>query len=152
MTRVFATWNNPESSSTKSTVLREEMIYQRNEGIRITPHENVCRYFGCIHSEDDKIATLYFERHGQYLYTIARENIIIQVACGAKHFHSLGLIHVVFVKDGQAVIIDYDSCWPLNESLKEVGTEAKISLFQNDMNSIENLPVRTYLYRKQQNS
>jgi predicted Ser/Thr protein kinase len=62
-----------------------------------------------------------------------------------------GQLNIVLAKDGRAVIIDFDSCWPVNESLrgKKVGTEVDISLFQNDIDAIEKL--RTYLYQKQCN-
>jgi hypothetical protein len=90
---------DPESPSSR---VAEFVLHEAKMCQRITPHENVCRYLGYIPSEDGRIAALCFERHGQDLGTVARNNIhevdiekvITQVTCGAKHLHSLGLVHV----------------------------------------------------------
>jgi hypothetical protein len=48
---------------------------------------------------------------------------------------------VVLAGDGRAVIVDFDSCWPVGESLKgkKVGSCSDESLFSNNLEDVKQL-------------
>ncbi|KAJ7887635.1 kinase-like domain-containing protein [Mycena olivaceomarginata] len=124
------------------------------EELRQNPHPNICRYLGYVTTLDgNSIAGLCFERHEMNLDSAIEDNfsfnaaaVIEDVRSGLDHLHSLGYAHndinpgnIVLTKTGLAVIIDFDSCHKIGESLrgKKAGTvnwdhQSKISLPEND--------------------
>ncbi|KAJ7887630.1 hypothetical protein B0H14DRAFT_2695629 [Mycena olivaceomarginata] len=111
------------------------------EELRQNPHPNICRYLGYVPTLDgNSIAGLCFERHEMNLDSAVEDNFSLD------HLHSLGYAHndinpgnIVLTKTGLAVIIDFDSCHQIGESLrgKKAGTvnwdhQSEISLPEND--------------------
>jgi serine/threonine protein kinase len=57
-----------------------------------------------------------------------KDSILDKVKAGIRHLHCLGLVHndinltnIMFDKDDNPVIIDFDSCTPIGQTLKDVG-------------------------------
>ncbi|KAE9396027.1 hypothetical protein BT96DRAFT_1021566 [Gymnopus androsaceus JB14] len=125
-------------------------------------HQNICRYVGYIPSDDGTtIEGLCFEKHGLTLYDAVitkvafdRSAVLEDIHCGLMHLHSLGYVHndvnpsnVVLSEDGRGIIIDFDSCREIGESLidKKAGTfswerePCDISEPENDFYGLEKI-------------
>ncbi|KAH8824245.1 hypothetical protein DL96DRAFT_1501095 [Flagelloscypha sp. PMI_526] len=132
-----------------ANVLHEASICER---LMVAPHPNVCRYFGYHSTTGGRIDALCFEKHVKDLRAAVRQKDLFDVAHvidgireGLKHLHSLNIVHndinafnVVLTKSGDAVLIDFDSCWQVGEELKgkKVGVDADISLPENDEQAV----------------
>ncbi|KAJ7454782.1 kinase-like domain-containing protein [Mycena latifolia] len=115
-------------------LLHEAQICER---LAQSPHPNVCRYLGYVPTPDQKnLLGLCFERHCINLYQAVNGSDNSEIAFGVKkviagvrsaleHLHALGFVHndvkpanIMLAADSRAVLIDFDSCHPLGESLK----------------------------------
>ncbi|KAJ6563232.1 kinase-like domain-containing protein [Mycena sp. CBHHK59/15] len=108
------------------------------EALMKSKHPNICEYFGYLCSEDGRMEGLCFKRHGKSLLDSVRDKeeldtavVIKGISEGLKHLHSLHYAHndvkpdnVVLDAQGNSVIIDFDSCRKIDESLrgKKAGT------------------------------
>lgn len=155
-------------------ITREVDIY---EILRKHPHPNIVTYYGCQLS-NGRVSGLCFKRYTTTLLETVnpqrlnkaafissrresvRENMISGLAgilAGIKHLHSLGLVHkdinpanVMLDEDGTLVLIDFDSCRYVGESLHETGTKrtyhwhdpsVDVSLEKNDFDAFKDLHV-----------
>lgn len=127
------------------------------ETLKNNPHPKIARYFGCI-EEEGRITGLCFEKYSETL-TERRdrgvrigEGLLKQVKAGAAHLHSLGLIHndlrldnIMFreLDKEAAVIIDFDSCVPVESPLPikrgPVPDGVSVAIPENDHLGIENI-------------
>ncbi|KAJ6536017.1 kinase-like domain-containing protein [Mycena vulgaris] len=132
-------------------------------------HPNVCRYLGYLPTPDgNHLMGLCFERHGMHLlravetqFDFNATTVIEGVRSGLEHLHSLGYVHndinprnIVLGKDSIPIIIDFDSCHKIGESLKgkKAGTidwdhNSDVSQPQNDFYGLEK--VRELLQQKE---
>ncbi|KAK6992534.1 kinase-like domain-containing protein, partial [Favolaschia claudopus] len=111
------------------------------------PHPNICEYFGYVASAvDGRMEGLCFQRYRQSLwdlivgdgrdapdvvpdahYVVLKltvQGVVEDIKRGIQHLHSLGYAHndinpsnIMLSTQGQAVIIDFDSCRKVGESL-----------------------------------
>lgn len=78
-----------------------------------------------------------------------------EILAAIKHLHSLGMVHndinpanIMLDEDGTLILIDFDSCRYIGESLGNTGTKrtrhdptVDISLEKNDLDAFEDLQV-----------
>ncbi|KAK6425388.1 hypothetical protein LTR95_016260 [Oleoguttula sp. CCFEE 5521] len=117
------------------------------------PHPNIVEYFGCI-VKDARITQLCLKRYFCSLADYAehrvpdsqREKIFHDVSSAAKHLHSLGLAHndispenVCIDNQGNAAIIDFDSCLPVGQRLVKGTSADGVPLLSDPNNDIERL-------------
>lgn len=118
-------------------LLAEAKIYER---ILSNPHPNLACYFGCV-VEDGRVVRLALQRYSKSLHERLqsesskeefgfqqRQDCMDQIQAAATHLHSLGLAHndispsnILFNNTGQAVLIDFDCCAPLGDTLRKGG-------------------------------
>jgi len=131
------------------------------------PHPNVATYLGCQVS-DGRITGLCFTRYQRTLMqevnprslskrrsrsarraTGSYGYILVGIESGIKHIHSLGLVHNdinpknVMLDGDRVVLIDFDSCRPVGDSLEGVGRtyewydeNVQISVPKNDLDAL----------------
>ncbi|KAJ7174624.1 hypothetical protein C8R46DRAFT_1081426 [Mycena filopes] len=156
---------DPNESRTAAADLTHEMWVC--EDLRRSLHQNVCKYLGYEPTPDGKrLLGLYFERHEMHLFSAVHDKVVFDpdavvdgVRQGLEHLHSLGYAHNdinpanILLQAGDTtrpVIIDFDSCHQIGESLKgkKAGTpgwdyESDVSLAQNDFDGLAK--VQTWL-------
>ncbi|KAK4182439.1 hypothetical protein QBC35DRAFT_509984 [Podospora australis] len=79
-------------------------------------------------------------------------NVLAGIKSGIQHLHALGLVHNdinpsnIMLDGDKAVIIDFDSCRRIGESLEDVGRtyewygkQVKTALPQNDLDALEEI-------------
>lgn len=147
------------------------------EILRKNPHPNIAIYYGCIESHG-RVSGLCFKRYTstlleavnpQYLGKVAflssgrelvRENMETRlegVLAAIKHLHSLRIVHndinpanIMLDEDGTLILIDFDSCRYIGESLRITGTKrthpwhdpvVEISLEKNDLDAFKDLQI-----------
>ena len=116
-------------------LLEEARIHER---ILNKPHPNLDKYLGCI-VEEGRLVRLALKRYSESLYDRSqratpeeftlkqRMDCMDQIEAAAVHLHSLGLAHNdispsnIMFDNGQAVLIDFDSCAPLGNILTKGG-------------------------------
>lgn len=126
------------------------------EFIRKSPHCNLVDYKGC-HVVDGKIQGLVSARYTENLYDRAERGgdlskVVSQVFDGLNHLHSLGIVHprnIMFDRDDNAVLIDFDSARPIGAALCDEDKEGvpiftkrprpSVALVENDYYSIERI-------------
>ncbi|RAL00173.1 kinase-like protein [Aspergillus ibericus CBS 121593] len=136
-----------DGSDLEQQILREVTVC---EILRNNPHPNLATYYGCQET-NGRVSGLCFKRYTCTLLEKAnpghlnkeefrlsgREHVgeairscLDGILDGIRHLHSLGFVHndinpanIMFDEDGGPVIIDFDSCRRIGESLK--GTETK---------------------------
>lgn len=109
-----------------------------NERILRNPHRNLGSYLGCI-VEEGRIVRLALKRYSKTLNdrfeeiseeftTQQKMDCMDQIEAAAVYLHSLGLAHndisplnIMFDNTGQAILIDFDACAPLGETLTKGG-------------------------------
>ena len=111
------------------------------------PHPNIAKYHGCI-VEDGFIKGIVYEKYaetladkvnpnstakrwfhyGEHTLEHGREAFMTQVTRAIEHLHSLSLVHNDIKPDnlmldfnGNAIVIDFDSCLPTGASCFDVG-------------------------------
>ena len=123
--------DTPASHKLSDDVLDEVQVC---EFLMQHPHPNVSQYLGCV-VEDERITGLCFARYEMTLSEKVRSGVpfdrdacLRDIEDGVKHLHQLGLVHndlnprnVMVGGDGNAVIIDFDSCKPEGQELGQKG-------------------------------
>jgi serine/threonine protein kinase len=131
------------------------------------PHPNVATYLGCQVS-DGRITGLCFARYQRTLmqevnpHNLSKRRsrsarratgnygyIPVEIESGIKHIHSLGLVHNdinpknVMLNGDRVVLIDFDSCRPVGDSLEGVGRtyewydeNVQLSVPKNDFDAL----------------
>jgi serine/threonine protein kinase len=140
--------------------------------LRHNPHPNIAEYRGCEVSREGRITGLCWNKLGDSLMQRVNPNfygkgifkcnpgildgkdsILDKVKAGIRHLHRLGLVHndinptnIMFDKDDNPVIIDFDSCTPIGQSLKGVGRtyqwfdeDVCIATPSNDLDALEEI-------------
>lgn len=147
------------------------------EVLRKHPHPNIATYYGCQLSYG-RVSGLCFKRYTTTLSEVVnpgrlgktgfvasgrelvKESMISGlegIFAGIKHLHSLGLVHndinpanVMLDEDGMLVLIDFDSCRYVGESLRKTETKrtyhwhdpsVDVSLEKNDSDAFKGLQV-----------
>ncbi|KAM7191157.1 Protein kinase-like domain containing protein [Rhypophila sp. PSN 637] len=160
-------YEGPRPNHIAESVLREAAVC---ELLKQHPHPNVATYLGCQVS-DGRITGLCFEKYQRTLMQEVNPNsfmkrkvrsdcqrskdyssILAGIKSGIEHLHALGLVHndinpSNIMLDGEmAVIIDFDSCRRIGESLEDVGRtyewydeQVKTALPQNDLDALEEI-------------
>lgn len=151
------------------------------ELLRKHPHPNIASYFGC-HDTRGRVSGLCFKRYTSTLLEkvnprhlnksaflssgrVLVDDVFIKgsldgIFKAIRHLHSLGLVHnditpsnIMFDEDGTAVLIDFDSCRRVGESLRETKTkrthgwhdpEVGVALEKNDLDAFAEL--QTWLF------
>ncbi|CAF9912625.1 MAG: hypothetical protein GOMPHAMPRED_007711 [Gomphillus americanus] len=155
-----------ESRKLGENVMKEVQIC---EILRQSPHQNVAEYLGCL-VEDGRVRGLCFSRYPSTLRRYLSEQVepleiskcVDGIKKGMRHLHKLGLTHNdlnpdnIMVKNGEPVIIDFDSCVREGEPLGfKAGTEgwalrgAVVGRRENDLYSLQK--IETFLIQLQGN-
>ncbi|KAL4878886.1 kinase-like domain-containing protein [Aspergillus karnatakaensis] len=145
------------------------------EILRRNPHPNIAVYFGCTET-NGRVSGLAFKQYTATLLEtvnpqrlnkgafrssvreLVTEGILHGLAgilSAIKHFHSLGLVHndinpanIMLDQDGTLILIDFDSCRYIGESLRSTETKrthqwhdasVDISMEKNDLDAFEDL-------------
>ncbi|KAL4755337.1 hypothetical protein BDW72DRAFT_189101 [Aspergillus terricola var. indicus] len=145
------------------------------EILRKNPHPNIATYYGYI-EKHGRVSGLCFKRYTstlletvnpQHLGKVAflsstrelvRENMISGqegILAAIKHLHTLGFVHndinpanITIDEDGTFILIDFDSCRYIGESLRDTETKRThhwhgpsfdISLEKNDFDAFKDL-------------
>lgn len=142
------------------------------EILKHNPHPNIAEYHGCEVSKDGRITGLCWtklgdslmqrvnpEFTGKRIFTFKpgslgdKDGILEKVKAGVQHLHRLGLAHndinpsnILFDKDDNPVIIDFNSCTPIGHSLKGIGRTYQwhdenvcIASPSNDLDALEEI-------------
>ena len=144
----YADTNTGEGIDAK-LMIREAEVYEKLERF---PHEHIVKYFGCK-VRHGRIVGLYIEKLQDTLYerlerstaNFDLKECVEGVRKGILHLHQLGLCHndlnpsnIMFREDDTPVIIDFDSCQRLGETLTlKLGTDGW-SDFRRDISTVEN--------------
>ena len=142
---------HPEVKEFYLGAIKEETMREVNfcEKLRFSPHPNVAEYRGCI-VKDGLIRAICFTRYektldqmvnpkgqkksefqyGKYPLLHGRDLFISTLNAGLKHIHgTLGHIHCdlkpqncMVKKNGEAVIIDFNSCIPIGTPMRVART------------------------------
>ncbi|KAI0875732.1 kinase-like domain-containing protein [Hypoxylon argillaceum] len=113
-------------------LLEEAKIY---ETLRLHPHKNIARYYGCLVEEGnfhalclEKYPATLKDRQGD-LSVAEKTRIMQEIRDAVAHLHSLGLVHndlkpnnIMITDDGTAILIDFDSCRPAGELMGVKGS------------------------------
>lgn len=147
------------------------------EILRKNPHPNIASYYGCIESHG-RVSGLCFKQYASTLLeavnprrvgkvaflSSARELVKENMKSGLEgilaaitHLHSLGIVHndinpanIMLDEDGTLILIDFDSCRYIGESLRNTETKrtrhwhdptVDISLEKNDLEAFRDLQV-----------
>jgi serine/threonine protein kinase len=147
------------------------------EILRKNPHPNIATYYG-YNKTRGRISGLCFKQYASTLLEavnpqrlgkvafllsareLVREDMISGlggILAAIKHLHSLGLVHndinpanIMFDEDGTLILIDFDSCRYIGESLRDTETKrthhwhdpsVDISLEKNDFDAFKDLQV-----------
>lgn len=160
--------NTPSVSRISERVLREAEVC---EILKLHPHPNIAQYLGC-QVRNGRITGICFNKYSDTLMHRVnpksrmkrafiydgrslknRDGCLHGVEMGIRHLHSLRLIHndinpsnVMIDEDTDkdtSIIIDFDSCRPVGESLEEVGRtfewcdeSVQLSLPSNDLDAL----------------
>ncbi|KAJ1945336.1 hypothetical protein FBU59_002337 [Linderina macrospora] len=94
-----------------------------------TGHPNICKYHGCV-VEDNLVTGIVLDKYKERLADIVSDNpqkVIEQLKDAVRYIHSMSVIHGdispcnVMVRDGNIVLIDFDSCGEDNVKEGTVG-------------------------------
>ena len=147
------------------------------ETFRKNPHPNIAVYYGCKETRG-RVSGLCFKQYTSTLLeavnpqrvgkvaflSSARDLVEENMKCGLdgilaaiQHLHSLGIVHndinpanIMLDEDGTLILIDFDSCRYVGESLRNTGTKrthhwhdptVDISLEKNDLDAFKDLQV-----------
>lgn len=160
--------NNCNSLQIHERVLREA---ETCESLKLHPHSNVAQYLGC-QVRDDRIVGICFTKYGDSLMRRVnpnsrmkrpfqycerplknRDDFLKGIEKGILHLHDLGLIHndinpanILFDSDDAPIIIDFDSCRSVGQSLEGIGRtyewndeSVQISLPSNDLDALKEI-------------
>lgn len=145
------------------------------ELLRKNPHPNIGTYYGCNESHG-QVSGLCFKRYtitlleavnpqhlnkaaflssGRELVTQSMKSGLQGLFSAIKHLHSLGIVHndinpanIMLDKDGTLILIDFDSCRYIGESLRSTETKrtwhwhdptVDISSEKNDLDAFQDL-------------
>lgn len=145
------------------------------EVLRKQPHPNIAFYYGCQVTRG-RVSGLCFKRYtSTLLEKVNPQNLnkfaflssgrplvddfikasLIGILQAIQHLHSLGLVHnditpanIMFTEDGTPVLIDFDSCRLVGESLRDTETkrthewhnpDVKTALEKNDLDAFTEL-------------
>ena len=145
------------------------------EVLRKHPHPNIASYYGCQESRG-RVSGLCFKRYTSTLLEKVNPGYLNKFAFlssgrplvddtvkasldgilrGIRHLHSLGIVHnditpanIMFAEDDSPVLIDFDSCREVGESLRDTGTKRthewhnpddKTALKENDLDAFTEL-------------
>ena len=134
------------------------------EHLKASPHPNLAAYYGCV-ARAGRITHLCLQRYEYSLANLATsalpvaqtQRLLDGLRAAVAHLHSLGLAHndinpynVCVDDNGEAVLIDFDSCLPFGKKLmKGVGStgdflpELSISSKENDFHGVD--AIETFL-------
>ncbi|CAG8126684.1 unnamed protein product [Penicillium olsonii] len=147
------------------------------EILRKNPHPNNATYYGYQHTHG-RVSGLCFRQYKSTLLeavnpqrlgkvaflSSARElvkanmkNSLEGILAAIKHLHSLGLVHndinpanIMLSDDGTFILIDFDSCRSIGESLRDTETKrtrhwhnpaVDVSLTENDLDAFKDLQI-----------
>ncbi|KAL2811825.1 kinase-like protein [Aspergillus cavernicola] len=147
------------------------------EILRKNPHPNIATYYG-YNETHGRVSGLCFKRYASTLLEAANPQHLGKVAflssarelvkenmksslegilAAIKHLHSLGLVHndinpanIMIDEDGTLILIDFDSCRYIGESLRNTETKrthhwhdpsVDISLEKNDLDAFKDLQI-----------
>lgn len=163
-------YHNCNSMQIHERVLREA---ETCESLRLHPHSNVAQYLGC-QVRDDRIVGICFTKYGDSLMRRVnpnsrmkrafqyserplknRDDFLKGIEQGILHLHNLGLIHndinpanILFDSDDTPVIIDFDSCRSVGQSLQGIGRtyewndeSVQTSVPSNDLDALKEIQV-----------
>ena len=118
----------PGKTFVADCVLNEASVLER---LKAHPHPNIVKYYGCV-VKDGLITHISLKKYPRSLVEYAepglsdsqKARIFNGVKEGIHHLHSLGLAHnditpqnICVDADGEAIIVDFDSCLPFGENL-----------------------------------
>jgi len=164
--------DTPNASSISERVLKEAGVC---EILKLHPHPSTAQYLGC-QVRNGRITGICFTKYSDTLMHRVNpksrmkrafrydgralknpDDCLYGVERGIRHLHSLGLVHndinpsnIMFDEDTDEedtpVIIDFDSCWPVGESLQGVGRtfewydeSVQHSLPSNDLDALDEI-------------
>ena len=147
------------------------------EILRKNPHPNIATYYG-YSEKNGRVSGLCFKRYkctlleavnpqrlnkvafrssGRELVKEDMKSGLDEIMDAITHLHSLGLVHndinpanIMLDGDGGLVLIDFDSCRYIGESLRDTGTKrthnwhdpsAEVSLGKNDLDAFRELQI-----------
>ncbi|KAJ2891052.1 serine/threonine-protein kinase [Zalerion maritima] len=150
------------------------------EVLREHPHPNIASYYGCRDTRG-RVSGLCFKQYtltllekvnpkhlnksaflssGRPLVNYGMKPCLDGILEGIRHLHSLGLVHnditpsnIMFDDDGTPVLIDFDSCRYVGESLRDTETkrthewhdpDVKTAMEKNDLDAFAEL--ETWLF------
>ncbi|CAD6455019.1 77982519-ae02-4e40-975c-d06788f28172 [Sclerotinia trifoliorum] len=154
------------SSTQNYYILREIKIC---ELLKLHPHPNISLYVGCL-STNGRVSGICFQQYlttlqqkvnpghlnksdflssGRLAVDDSIEACLDGVRAGIHHLHSLGIIHndiapsnIMFDPDGTPILIDFDSCTMVGESLYKIkrthgwhDPEVQKAVEKNDLNA-----------------
>ncbi|KAH8422458.1 uncharacterized protein LDX57_000213 [Aspergillus melleus] len=147
------------------------------EILRKNPHPNIATYYGCTETRgrvsglcfkrytSTLLEAVYPERIGKAAFLsspreLMKDNMkdrLEGILSAIKHLHSLGLVHndinpanIMLDEDGTFILIDFDSCRYIGESLSSTATKrthhwhdpvVDISLETNDLDAFRDVQV-----------
>ncbi|KAJ6462988.1 kinase-like domain-containing protein [Mycena sanguinolenta] len=137
-----------------ATMIHEMLVC---EALRQSSHPNLCRYLGYMPTTDGAhVLGLCFQCHERNLYDAVIAKVVFDPVAvieglrrGLEHLHSLGYAHndfnpsnIMLDKNACPVIIDFDSCRKIGETLIKAGTpdwdhDRDISLPENDFDGLD---------------
>ncbi|GFF60998.1 kinase-like protein [Aspergillus udagawae] len=163
-----------DGSDLEKRILREVAVC---EVLRSNPHPNIASYYGCQETHG-RVSGLCFKRYNSTLLekvnpqglskdrfrSSGREHVDEAIIAsldgifqGIKHLHSLGLVHndinptnIMFDEYGTPILIDFDSCRKVGESLRDTETkrtyqwhdpQTDTALEKNDLDALEELRI-----------
>ncbi|KAE8318275.1 kinase-like protein [Aspergillus transmontanensis] len=126
------------------------------EILRKNPHPNIATYHG-YQETHGRVSGLCFKRYAATLLEANMKSRLEGILAAIKHFHSLGLVHndinsanIMLDEDGTLILIDFDSCRYIRESLSSTETKrtrhwhdpsVDISLEKNDLDALKDLQI-----------
>jgi serine/threonine protein kinase len=163
-------WSYTASSGLEERIQREVEICELLKG---HPHRNIAMYQGCDVTRG-RVSGICFKSYtstlaeklnpghlckaeflsrGDLRADAATKQCLDGILAGIHHLHSLGIVHnditpsnIMFEDDGTPVIIDFDSCQEIGESLNQTKTthgwhdsEVQTALEKNDLDAFKAL-------------
>lgn len=157
-----------ESNQIAQRVLDEVLVYEQ---LRISPHPNLVTYLGCEVC-NGLISGICLAKYPETLMErvnprslmkrafkfdkrtiMDRERLLKGVKSGITHLHSLGFVHndlnpsnIMLLEDETPVVIDFDSCRRIGDSLRGVGRtyewydeKVEVSSPKNDLDALKEI-------------
>ncbi len=158
----------------RPNAMAEALLSEATVGeiLRHNPHPNIAEYHGCEVSREGRITGLCWTKLGESLMQRVnprfkgkgifkykpgslndKDGTLRKIKAGIRHLHGLGIVHndinpsnILLGPDDNPVITDFNSCTPVNHSLKNVGRTYQwydenvyIATPSNDLDALEEI-------------